>query len=98
MDATDGNSLGALFYYTNVVYSVSVIGSDVDLADVARRLKLMCRKPLLFICLFVCLFYLVLKHSYQGLVKNLDGNEIKKYININIVKVYSSRCCLLHKR
>ena len=34
--------------------------------------------------LFVCLFYLVLKHSYQGLVKNLDGNEIKKYININI--------------
>ena len=26
--------------------------------------------------LFVCFIYLVLKHSYQGLVKNLDGNEI----------------------
>jgi hypothetical protein len=29
------------------------------------------------ISLFVCLFYLVLKHSFQGLVKDLDGNEIK---------------------
>ena len=38
-------------------------------------------------CLFVCLFYLVLKHSYQGLVKNLDGNEIKKYINISYSKI-----------
>ena len=45
----DGNSLGALFYYTNVVYSVSVIGSDVDLADVAGQLKLICRKRLLFL-------------------------------------------------
>ena len=49
MDATDGNSLGALFYYTNVVYSGSVIGSDVDLADVAGGLNIMCRKLLLFI-------------------------------------------------
>ena len=32
---------------------------------------------LLFVCLFVCFIYLVLKHSYQGLVKNLDGNERK---------------------
>ena len=31
----------------------------------------------LFVCLFVCLFYLILKHSFQGLVKDLDGNEIK---------------------
>ena len=28
MDTADGNSLGALFYYTNVVYSVSVIILD----------------------------------------------------------------------
>ena len=26
---------------------------------------------------FVCLFYLVLKHSLQGLVKDLDGNKYK---------------------
>ena len=33
---------------------------------------------------FVCLFiYLVLKHSYQGLVRDLDGNE-NKNINIDI--------------
>ena len=24
----------------------------------------------------ICFIYLVLKHSYHGLVKNLDGNEI----------------------
>ena len=65
MDTADGNNLGALFYYTNVVYSVSVIGSDVDLADVAGHLRLMCRKPHLFI--------------------------LSRF-------VYSSRCCLLHKR
>ena len=34
--------------------------------------------------MFVCLFiYLVLKHSFQGLVKDLDGNE-NKNINIKI--------------
>ena len=33
MDIADGNSLGALSYYTNVVYSVFVIRSGVDLAD-----------------------------------------------------------------
>ena len=49
MDTADGNSLGASFYYTNIVYSVSVIGSDVDLADVAGGLNIMCRKLLLFI-------------------------------------------------
>ena len=51
MDTEDGNNLGALFYYTNVVYSVYVIRSDVDvdLADITGRLKLMCREPLLFI-------------------------------------------------
>ena len=49
MDTADGNNLGALFYYTNVVYSVSVIRSDVDLADITGRLKLMCREPHLFI-------------------------------------------------
>ena len=49
MDTADENTLGALFYYTNVVYSVSVIGSDVDLADVVGGLKLMCLKPPLFI-------------------------------------------------
>ena len=49
MDTGDGNSLGALSYYTNVVYSVFVIRSDVDLADITGQLKLMCREPLLFI-------------------------------------------------
>ena len=49
MNTADGNNLGALFYYTNVVYSVSVIRSDVDLADITGRLKLMCREPPLFI-------------------------------------------------
>ena len=48
MDTADGNSLGALFYYTNVVYSVYVIRSDVHLADITGRLRLMCREPLLF--------------------------------------------------
>ena len=48
-DTADGNSLGALFYYTNVVYSVLFIGSDVDLANVAGRLNLMCRQPPLLI-------------------------------------------------
>ena len=38
MDTANGNSLGALFYYTNIVYSVLFIGSYVDLADVAGRL------------------------------------------------------------
>ena len=42
MNTADGNNLGALFYYTNVVYSVSVIRSDADLADITGRLKLMC--------------------------------------------------------
>ena len=42
MDTADGNNLGALFYYTNVVHSVSVIRSDADLADITGRLKLMC--------------------------------------------------------
>ena len=38
------------------------------------------------VCLFVCLFiYLVLKHSYQGLVKDLDGDE---NIIINIAKTW----------
>ena len=49
MDTADGNSLGALFYYTNVVYSVSVIRSDVDLADITGGLKLMCGEPPFFI-------------------------------------------------
>ena len=66
MDATDGNSLGALFYYTNVVYSVSVIGSDVDLADVAGQLKLMCRKPLLFI---------PSRFIHQGVVYYISGER-----------------------
>ena len=34
MDTADGNSLGALSYYTNCVYSVFIIRSDVDLADI----------------------------------------------------------------
>ena len=39
------------------------------------------QKTILFVC---CLFiYLVLKHSYQGLVRDLDGNE-NKNINIDI--------------
>ena len=38
-DFADGNSLGALFYHTNVVYSVLFIGSDVDLADVAGNMN-----------------------------------------------------------
>ena len=49
MDTSDGNNLVALFYYTNVVYSVSVLRSDVDLADITGRLRLMCREPYLFI-------------------------------------------------
>ena len=49
MDTADGNSLGALSYYTNIVYSVYVIRSGVDLADITGRLKLMCCEPLLFI-------------------------------------------------
>ena len=48
MDTADGNSLGALSYYTNIVYSVYVIRSGVDLADITGRLKLMCHEPLLF--------------------------------------------------
>ena len=48
-DTVDGNTLGALLYYTRVVYSVFVIGSVVDLPDVTGRLNLMCRKPLLSI-------------------------------------------------
>ena len=38
----------------------------------------------LILRMYVCLFiYLVLKHSYQGLVRDLDGNE-NKNINIDI--------------
>ena len=63
MDTEDGNNLGALFYYTNVVYSVLFIGSDVDLADVAGRLT----------------------------VKRVVGR-----LCLSLVKVYTSRCLLLH--
>ena len=49
MDTADGNSLGALSYYTNMVYLVFVIRSDVDLADITGRLKLKCRELPLFI-------------------------------------------------
>jgi hypothetical protein len=34
------------------------------------------KKATFFLFVF-CFIYLVLKHSYQGLVKNLAGNEIK---------------------
>ena len=34
VDTADGNDLGALSYYTNIVYLVFVIRSDVDLADI----------------------------------------------------------------
>ena len=40
-------------------------------------------------CLFVCFIYLVHKHSYQGLVRDLDGNEIEicnKYIDIKVIR------------
>ena len=33
----------------------------------------------------ICFIYLVLKHSYQGLVKNLDGNEIKKKYKYKLI-------------
>ena len=71
MDTTDRNSLGALFYHTNVVYSVSVIGSDVDLADVTGRLNLMCRKPLLFISS---------SFIHQGVVYYISGERCIKSI------------------
>ena len=74
MDTADENSLGALFYYTNVVYSVSVIGSDVDLADVAGRLTLMCRKLPLFISS---------RFINQGVVYYISGERhIKSYKKI----------------
>ena len=38
MDTADGNSLGALSYYTNIIYSVFVIRSYVDLADITGQL------------------------------------------------------------
>ena len=38
MDTADGNSLGALSYYTIIVYSVFIIRSYVDLADITGRL------------------------------------------------------------
>ena len=76
-DTADGNSLGALFYYTNVVYSVSVIGSDVDLADVAGQLKLMCRKPPLFI---------LSRFIHQGFVYYISGErgiKSKQFLGFN---------------
>ena len=65
-DTADGNSLGALFYYTSVVYSVFVIGSDVNLADVTGRLNLMCRKPLLSISS---------RFIHQGVVYYISGER-----------------------
>ena len=80
MDTADGNSLGALFYYTNVVYSVSVIRSDVDLADVARGLSLMCREPPLFI---------LSRFIAQGVVYYISGEgHIKSKPNFLKSKLY----------
>ena len=62
-DTADGSRLGALFYYTNIVFSVLFIGSYVDLADVAGRLT----------------------------VKRVAGR-----LCLSLVKVYISRCLLLH--
>ena len=55
-----------MFYYTSVVYSVFVIGSDVDLADVTGRLTVMCRGPLLFISS---------RFIYRGVVYYISGER-----------------------
>ena len=62
-------------------------GSTTKLGEACRRILINPGQDLdmrRFVCLFVCFIYLVLKHYFQGLVKDLNGSENKnRNIDIN---------------